>query len=164
MVKLRKARLNAGKTQQQVATEADMAVSGYRKLEAGGVRRPAATTVRGVSRSVGVDPHEIDEFREVLAGYEAMTGIQVAYQTAATQTTVAPQIATPVTAPDVEETRRRYHAGEFEGDFREDGGLRAEIAALVERQQRLIREQQEITEKLEMFGGQVAAQEQPKGN
>lgn len=152
-MKLRQARDGSGKTQQQVATEAGMAVSSYRKLEAGGVRRPAATSIRGVSRSVGVDPHDIDEFAEVLAGYEAMTGVQVAYQTAALA-------APPVEVPDVEETRRRYHGGEFGGDLYEDGELRAEIKVLVERQQRLISEQQEITKRLEMFGGQVAAQSQ----
>lgn len=135
-----------------------MSINGYRKLEAGGVRRPAAMTIQGVSRSLGVDPHEIDEFREVLAGYEVVSGTQVAHQTTATQTTVTPQV------PDVEETRRRYKAGEFKSDLYEDGELRAEIAGLVERQQRLIEEQREITEKLGAFGGQFAAQEQPKGN
>ena len=145
MVKLRKARDGSGKTQQQVATEADMAVSGYRKLEAGGVRLPAAATIRGVSRSLGVDPRDIDEFREVLAGYEVVSGTQVAHQTAALADP-------PVEVPDVEETRRRYEAGEFEDDFREDGELRAEIAGLVERQRRLIEEQQEITGRLETFG------------
>ena len=149
-MKLRKERDGSGKTQQQVATEAGMAVSSYRKLEAGGVRRPAATTIQGVSRSVGVDPHDIDEFREVLAGYEVVTGNQVAYQTAAL---VEPQVE----VPDVEETRRRYEAGEFEGELYEDGELRDEFAALVERQQRLIEAQREITEKLEAFGGQFAA-------
>lgn len=130
-----------------------MSINGYRKLEAGGVRRPAATTIQGVVLSVGVDPHEIDEFSEVLAGYEGVSGTQVAYQTAA--------LAEPqVVVPGREETRRRYHAGEFEGEFYENRAVRQEIAALVERQQRLIEEQQDITERLEAFGGQFAAQTQ----
>ncbi|MDP9488377.1 MAG: helix-turn-helix domain-containing protein [Actinomycetota bacterium] len=158
-MKLRKAREKIGKTQQLVATEAGMSVAGYRKLEAGGVRRPAATTIHGVSRSVGMAAHEIDEFVEVLAGYEI--GTQVAYQTVAL---AEPQVAVPAGVPDLEDTRCRYKAGEFESDFREDTELRAEIAVLVERQQRLIEEQRAISEKLEAFGGQFAAQTQPKGN
>ncbi len=156
-MKLRKARENIGKTQQLVATEAGMSMAGYRKLEAGGVRRPAATTIHGVSRSVGVDPHKIDEFAEVLAGYEAASGARVAYQMAL----VEPQIVTPAVAPDVEETRRRYRVGEFEDNLYEDEELRAEIAALVEQQQRLIKEQQEVAEKLARLSGeQTAAQQQ----
>ncbi|MDP9485391.1 MAG: hypothetical protein M3Q49_06305 [Actinomycetota bacterium] len=42
----------------------------------------------------------------------------------------------------------------------EDEGLRAEISALVERQQRLSQEQQEIAAKLATFGDKVAAQTQ----
>ncbi len=67
---------------------------------------------------------------------------------------------TEVAVPDVEETRLRYRAGEFEGDMREDEALRAEIEALVERQRWLSREQKEIAEKLAMFAErQPAAQE-----
>ncbi len=139
---MRKAREKIGKTQQLVATEAGMSVAGYRKLEAGGVRRPAATTIHGISRSVGMAAHEIDEFAEVLAGYEV--GTQVAYQTVAL---AEPQVA----VPDVEETRLRYRAGEFEGDVREDEALRAEIEALVERQRWLSREQKDVAEKLAVF-------------
>lgn len=41
-----------------------------------------------------------------------------------------------------------------------DSGLRGEIEALIERQQQLIREQQEIAEKLAGFGKRVATQTQ----
>lgn len=117
-MKLRQARVSAEKSQQMVATEAGMSINGYRKLEAGGVRRPAATTIHGVSRSLGVDPHEVDEFREVLAGYEVVSGTQVAHQTAALA-------QPPVVIPGVEETHsyRDAHGEELRGVLRSVYGV-----------------------------------------
>ncbi len=67
---------------------------------------------------------------------------------------------TEVGVPDLEETRCRYKAGEFESDFYKDAVLSDEFAVLIERQQRLSREQQEIAEKLAMFAErQPAAQD-----
>lgn len=83
-MKLKQAREESGKSQMTVAFENGLAMSSYRKIETGGTRRPHITNVYGIAASVGMDPHEIDEFVETLAEYEtAKAGLSLAQQDSA---------------------------------------------------------------------------------
>ncbi len=153
-MRLRQARKSADKTQQEVATQIGKSIAGYRKIEDGNVRRPGAVMIHAISRSVGVDPHQIDEFREALAEYEVVSGTRIAHRAALAESQVV--------VPDVKETRQRYRKGEFEGDFYENAALHVEIGDLIGRQQRLIKEQQEMAARLDAIEQQLTAQEKTK--
>lgn len=73
-MKLKEVRERSGKSQQVVAVENGLAVSGYRRIESGDVQKPGITSVYGISRSIGADPHDIDEFAATLNEYATAIG------------------------------------------------------------------------------------------
>lgn len=74
-MRLKQARRISGKSQQEVAVENGLAVSGYRRIESGDVQRPGITNVYGIARSIGADPHDIDEFAATLNEYATAIGL-----------------------------------------------------------------------------------------
>lgn len=79
-MRLKQARRVSGKSQQEVAVENDLAVSGYRRIESGDVQKPGITSVYGIARSIGVDPHDIDEFATTLNEYATAISLTATVQ------------------------------------------------------------------------------------
>lgn len=152
-MKLRQARKDAGKTQQQVAAGVPMGLSGYRKIEDGHVQRPTPSTIYGISWVLGVDPRHVDEFRDALREYERAgasgvagggdrgpsRAVSMGGETTEGWRRGAEGLAEAlgIELSDPEDVRGRYAEGESEDEFRRDPLLFAAIIRIIEQQQEI---------------------------
>jgi len=93
-------------TQEDVARAAGISIQNERRLERKEVENPNLQTVYGVSRALGVDPHEIDEFRVAIARFEE-AGVRLAGQTIPTGSTAEVRGESPA-VPPVAQAKKDY--------------------------------------------------------